>query len=112
MYAKTTDASGKAVAAWAIIWPVFGASNQLVAALALLGIAVWISRGLKKKATFLIVPFWFMLATSMTALVVEIKTTLSSPAPNYALAMISSVLLILAVLMVREGLNALKLDKK
>jgi carbon starvation protein len=111
VYVKTTDASGKVVAAWAMIWPVFGASNQLVAALALLGIAVWIIRGLKKKATFLIVPFWFMLVTSMAGLVIEIKTTLSSPSPNYPLAAISAILLVLAVLMVREGLKALKLEK-
>jgi carbon starvation protein len=94
-----------------MIWPVFGASNQLVAALALLGVAVWIIRGLKKKATFLIVPFWFMLVTSMTGLVIEIKTTMMSPNPNYALAGISAILLVLAVLMVKEGLHALKIDK-
>ena len=111
VYVKTTDASGKVVAAWAMIWPVFGASNQLVAALALLGIAVWIIRGLKTKATFLIVPFWFMLVTSMAGLVIEIKTTLSSPSANYPLAAISAILLVLAVLMVREGLKALKLEK-
>lgn len=111
VYAKTTDASGKVVAAWVMIWPVFGASNQLVAALALLGIAVWVIRGLKKKATFLIIPFWFMLFTSMAGLIVEIKTTIMSPKPNFALAGISSILLLLAILMVREGLNALKIDK-
>ncbi len=111
VYVKTTDASGKVIAAWAMIWPVFGASNQLVAALALLGIAVWIIRGLKKKATFLIVPFWFMLVTSMAGLVIEIKTTMTSPSPNYPLAAISAILLVLAVLMVREGLKALKLEK-
>lgn len=111
VYAKTTDASGKVVAAWVMIWPVFGASNQLVAALALLGIAVWVIRGLKKKATFLIIPFWFMLFTSMAGLIVEIKTTIMSPKPNFALAGISSILLLLAILMVREGLNALKVDK-
>ena len=52
-----------------------------------------------------------MLATSMAGLVVEIKTTMMSPNPNYALAGISAILLVLAVLMVREGLKALKLEK-
>lgn len=108
VYAKTTNAEGKAVAAWAIIWPVFGASNQLVAALALLGIGVWIIRDLKKKANFLLIPFWFMLATSMSALVIEIKTTLVSPTPNYILAGVSIILLVLALLMVKEGLAAIK----
>lgn len=108
IYFKTHDASGKVVAAWMVIWPVFGASNQLVAALAILGIAVWIKRGLKKSANFLLIPFWFMLATSMAGLVIEIKTTLTSASPNYPLAGISALLLILALMMVKEGLTAIK----
>lgn len=111
VYAKTTDASGKAVAAWAVIWPIFGSANQLIAALAILSVAVWIIRGLKKKATFLIVPFWFMLVTSMTALVIDIKTTMSSGSPNYVLAAISAILLVLAALMAREGLKAINAEK-
>ena len=111
VYVKTTDPSGKIVAAWMVIWPVFGASNQLVAALALLGIAVWVIRGLKKNAMFLLIPFWFMLVTSMMGLVIEIKTTMTSPAPNYFLAGISSVLLVLAVLLVKEGMGAIKAEK-
>jgi carbon starvation protein len=47
----------------------------------------------------------------MTGLVIEIKTTMMSPNPNYALAGISAILLVLAVLMVKEGLHALKIDK-
>lgn len=112
VYAKTTDATGKAVAAWAVIWPVFGSANQLIAALAILSVAVWIIRGLKKQATFLLVPFWFMLVTSMTALVIDIKTTMQSAAPNYVLASISAILLVLAVLMAREGLKALSAEKR
>ncbi|MEG1641471.1 MAG: carbon starvation CstA family protein [Synergistaceae bacterium] len=108
IYFKTEDASGKAIAAWKVIWPVFGASNQLVAALALLGISAWIIRGLKKKATFLLVPFWFMLVTSMAGLVIEIKTTMSSANPNYPLAGISVLLLVLALLLVKEGMAAIR----
>ncbi|MEG1799008.1 MAG: carbon starvation CstA family protein, partial [Synergistaceae bacterium] len=107
VYFKTTNAEGKVVAAWMVIWPVFGAANQLVAALAILGIAAWVSRGLKKSATFLFVPFWFMLVTSMAGLVVEIKATITSASPNYPLAAIAVILLILAVLMVKEGMTAL-----
>lgn len=111
VYAKTKDAEGKVVAAWAVIWPVFGSANQLIAALAILSVAVWIIRGLKKKATFLLIPFWFMLVTSMVALVVDIKTTLQSPYPNYVLAGISCILLVLAVLMAKEGIKAINAEK-
>ena len=112
VYVKTTGPDGNPVPAWAVIWPVFGASNQLVAALAILGIAMWIIRGLKKKATFLLVPFWFMLFTSMAGLVVEIKGTLTSAQPNYILAGISVLLLVLALLMTKEGVSALNREKK
>lgn len=37
-----TDAAGKAVPLWRIFWPAFGASNQLLAALSLAGITVWL----------------------------------------------------------------------
>ena len=112
VYVKTTGPDGNPVPAWAVIWPVFGASNQLVAALAILGIAMWIIRGLKKKATFLLIPFWFMLFTSMAGLVVEIKGTLTSAHPNYILAGISVLLLVLALLMTKEGVSALNREKK
>ena len=111
VYVKTKGPDGNPVPAWAVIWPVFGASNQLVAALAILGIAMWIIRGLKKKATFLLVPFWFMLFTSMAGLVVEIKGTLTSAHPNYILAGISALLLVLALLMTKEGITAINKEK-
>lgn len=38
------DASGNVVPAWRVFWSLFGASNQLLAALALLGITVWLTR--------------------------------------------------------------------
>jgi len=111
VYAKTTDATGKVVAAWSVIWPVFGSANQLIAALAILSVAVWIIRGLKKKATFLLIPFVFMLVTSMTALVIDIKTTMASGSPNYVLAAMSAILLVLAVMMAWEGYKALREEK-
>jgi carbon starvation protein len=90
--------------AWALIWPVFGASNQLVAALALLAVAVWVTKGLKKNATFLMLPMWFMLVTTVAALFLLIRDNLKNP----LLSGISVILLVLAVLLVREALDALK----
>lgn len=39
-----TDAAGKAVPVWRVYWELFGASNQLLAALTLLGVTVWLAR--------------------------------------------------------------------
>ena len=111
VYVKAKGPDGNPIPAWQVIWPVFGASNQLVAALAILGIAMWIIRGLKKKATFLLIPFWFMLVTSMAGIVIEIKATLMSGHPNYILAVISALLLVLALLMTKEGFAALNREK-
>ena len=91
-------------AAWQLIWPVFGASNQLVAALALLAIGVWLKRGLKKPNGFVMVPMLFMFVTTMAALVLLIKANLA----NHLLAGISVLLVILALLMAREGFGALQ----
>ena len=49
------------------IWPVFGATNQLVAALALIVVSAWlVARGRPRLYTLL--PAGFMLATSLGAL--------------------------------------------
>ena len=92
-----------------LIWPVFGAANQLVAGLALLGIAVWVRKGLQKNNNFLMYPMWFMLTTSLAALLILIRDQFAMDAgPNILLVVISIVLMSLAGLMVREAMNALK----
>ncbi|MDO9509168.1 MAG: carbon starvation protein A [Thermovirgaceae bacterium] len=98
LYYKT---GGKA--AWALIWPVFGASNQLVAALTLLAVAVWVKNGLKKNNKFLMYPFYFMIATTMAALFFLIKANLN----NFLLSGISVVLAVLAVMLLFEANKAL-----
>jgi len=55
---------------WQKIWPVFGASNQLVAALALFVLSCWLlSRG--KTTKFTLAPAFFMLVTTIIALVFQ-----------------------------------------
>ncbi len=50
------------------VWPVFGAANQLLAALVLVVVAVWLS--MRKKPTwFVTVPAAFMLVTTIASLV-------------------------------------------
>ena len=61
------DSAGNPIPAWKIIWPVFGATNQLLAALTLLIIFVWLNR-LKKKTLFISLPMVFMLIVTLTAL--------------------------------------------
>ena len=93
-----------------VIWPIFGSANQLVAALALLTIAVWLKKGLKVDNRWLIYPMWFMLATSIAALFLLLKGQLMSVHTNWLLVIISIILMGLAFLMVREAMLALKCE--
>ena len=53
--------------AWKAIWPPFGATNQLMGALALLMVHGWL-RSQGKKALFVFIPMVFMFATTLLAL--------------------------------------------
>jgi carbon starvation protein len=62
------DATGNPIPAWQAVWPVFGATNQLLAGLALLVVFVWLSK--KGKPTFFVViPMIFMLVMTIWALI-------------------------------------------
>ncbi|MDR2050892.1 MAG: carbon starvation protein A [Deltaproteobacteria bacterium] len=96
------------VPVWAVIWPIFGSANQLVAALALLGIATWLAKGLKVGNRWLMYPMWFMLITTIAALFMLIRDHVMAPKPSYVLIVLAVVLVVLALLMLREALKALK----
>ncbi|MEE9133554.1 MAG: carbon starvation CstA family protein [Gemmatimonadota bacterium] len=72
VFATYTDpVTGVVQPAWRAIWPVFGATNQLLAALALLAITLWLKRTGRAWA-FAGVPMAFMLVMTMSALVLLI----------------------------------------
>ena len=52
---------------YTIIWPLFGAANQLLAALALLAVCAWLGNAGKNNKMFYI-PMVFMLAVTLNAL--------------------------------------------
>jgi carbon starvation protein len=52
---------------WLQFWTVFGASNQLLAALTLLSISVWLYQA-RKRIAFTLIPMIFVLAVTLTAL--------------------------------------------
>ena len=96
------DAQGNPLPAWKAIWPVFGATNQLLAGLTLLVLAVWV-RKLGKPIGFLILPLVFMTTVTLYALVLLVG--------QYGLSLIgviALVLLLLAVLLIIESARTLK----
>jgi carbon starvation protein len=91
---------------WGSIWPVFGAANQLVAALALLVVTVLLMK-LGKPSKYTFYPTVFMLVTTIGALVYQIGWVFL-PAQNWPLAGIGVVLIILAVVMAAEGISTVR----
>ncbi len=58
--------------AFNVIWPVFGTANQLLAALTLITLAVWMAAN-RKKNVFLLIPAFFMIVTTLFSLVFLLK---------------------------------------
>lgn len=77
---QPTDASGKVVERWRIFWDLFGASNQLLAALTLLGVTVWLWRTYHAKWVLIVtgIPCVFMYVMSMWALAQIMRPLLSA----------------------------------
>lgn len=91
---------------WSLIWPVFGAANQLVAALSLLALGVWVKRAFGRSNSFLMIPMWFMMVTTLAALGLLAWGQISGPSPNLVVLAFSILLMVLGLLMLREALKA------
>ena len=66
---------------WRAFWTVFGTSNQLLAALSLLGICVWLKKTGRRYA-WALVPMLFVAAITLSALVLQIHEGLLGPAAS------------------------------
>lgn len=77
------------------IWPVFGASNQLIAALALLVIAIYLT-GIRAPSMYSFIPGVFMLLTTVAALVYQAYGFFCGPKPNTMLGIVCVLLVVLA----------------
>lgn len=64
-----TGLQGEPVAAWLALWPLFGATNQLLAALALITLTVFL-RSRKIPTLFVAVPTIIMIVMPMSALII------------------------------------------
>jgi carbon starvation protein len=95
---------------WRVLWPAFGASNQLVAALALLATSCWLTdRGSARRVT--LVPALAMLVTTIAALAWQMRTALAGvgrEGPDWFLAGLCGVLIVLAVAVAFEARGALR----
>jgi carbon starvation protein len=103
--------NGVPVPAWKTYWVLFGASNQLLAALTLMGVTVWLWRTYRKKWVWLVtgLPTVWMYTMSMWALVRIIRTNFvpSEGLPTSPVPWVALVLVALGALMLVEALRVL-----
>jgi carbon starvation protein len=102
-----TDGKGNVIPAWKAFWTLFGASNQLLAALTLLAITVWLVHRYRARWIWFVmgVPTVFMYVMSVWALGLILRAKLvlvrwwSDPVP-----WVATVLIVLAALMLVEAI--------
>ncbi|MBI1992357.1 MAG: carbon starvation protein A [Candidatus Omnitrophica bacterium] len=103
------DPAGNIVPAWKVFWTLFGTSNQLLAALTLLTITVWLKRT-KRPWLVSALPAAFMLAMTLWSLALTVQPWLmglvsGQPSLNW-IALIALILMVLAVLVILEAFKA------
>ena len=103
------------------IWALFGAANQLLAGIALLAVAAWLGQVGKNNKMF-IIPMIFMLAATLTQLIITIVQKLGAMVKgvegamfwgNWFQLIFAAAMTVLAVILVIEGIQTfIKQTKK
>lgn len=109
---------GLGLTGYANIWPLFGAANQLLAALGLLAVATWLGKAGKNNKMFLL-PMAFMLVVTLTSLFFTLKTNFAGIATGvegvtwcYVRAILAALLMVLAVILAIDGVKTMANQKK
>ena len=101
---------------WVYLWQMFGASNQLMAALSLLVVAVWL-KSEKRNPTYVVVPMIFMYVTTLAATAVTARNLYVTIAANpkmsalpvggaWAMIAVSVLLFVAAIIIGWDGYKA------
>ncbi len=92
-----------------LFWTLFGTSNQLLAALSLLAITVWL-RKLQKPVWYTVAPMVLVMAVTVVALVLQTRTLVDATVPTgsapWINGLVSAVLLALAATLVVFAVRA------
>lgn len=102
------------------IWGLFGAANQLLAGIALMAVAAWLGEAGKNNKMFFI-PMIFMLAATLTSLVMTIVSKIKAMAAgaegamawgNWFQLIFALAMVVLAVILVIEGIQTFSKQSK
>lgn len=98
---------------YAKIWALFGAANQLLAALGLLAVAAWLGKMGKNNKMFLF-PMAFMLVVTIVSLIQTIITNVTNAVDmwNWIRAGLGTLLVILAIVLAVEGIKTITSQAK
>ena len=95
------------------IWGLFGAANQLLAGIALMAVCAWLGQAGKNNKMFYI-PMVFMLAATLTSLIITVKNKIIMIGAGQALwgdwfqLFFAAAMAILALVLVAEGIQTFK----
>lgn len=101
---------------YAKIWPLFGAANQLLAALGLIAVATWLGKVGKNNKMFFI-PMAFMLVVTIVSLIQTILVKVAAIQAgtdfgwNIVLVALAILLIILAIVLAIDGVRSLTAKK-
>jgi carbon starvation protein len=98
---------------WVKFWTLFGASNQLLAALTLLAITVWLHQR-RQHVAFTLIPMLFVLVTTLYALVkltIANFTTASTDAVAMVNGITSAALIALALYLVMRAIARVRAER-
>lgn len=102
--------NGSAEPAWRVFWGLFGASNQLLAALTLLGVTVWLWRTRRAAWVWFVtgLPTVWMYSMSMWALLLHVSRHIDGVTPpNSPIPYVALVLIVLGLMMAYEAAQIL-----
>ena len=105
---------GLGMTGYAKIWPLFGAANQLLAALGLLAVCAWLGK-LGRNNKMFIFPMCFMLVVTILSLLQTIKANIFKDGAdmwNYIRGGIGILLVVLAVILAIEGFKTISEQNK
>ena len=106
---KMTDAQGNLIPAWKVFWTIFGTSNQLLAALTLMILSLWLAAS-GKSWWVSGIPMFFMMGMTLWSLFLLIQPALAklfSGSPAFdVIGLVALLLFVLAALLAVEALKA------
>jgi carbon starvation protein len=102
-------AGGGAGTGGLVIWPLFGTTNQLLAALTLLVLSVFLMK-LGRRSRFTLIPFAFLITMALLALIVQLRQFVERG--QWFLAGLDLLILVATIWVVLESLSALNRTRR